>query len=51
MIELITSRLLGEKLQGDVLKRELVNAGVKHLRLSAQGKWTLVGSNQTVVDD
>ena len=52
LVELMAAKLTGIALAGDVLKREMVNAGVKHMRLDTKsGRWSLVASDATVYDD
>jgi broad specificity phosphatase PhoE len=52
LIELMAAKLTGVQLAGDVLKREMVNAGVKHMTLDTRtGRWSIVASDPTVYDD
>ena len=52
LIEMMAAKLTGAELAGDVLKREMVNAGVKHMKVDTRtGRWSVVGSDQTVYDD
>lgn len=52
LIQFMTSTLVGVPLEGSMLRRELVNGGVQHLRVDPRtNKWTKLESDGVVNDE